>query len=134
MRYWPVLSVTPVRTFSISAGLDASTVTPGKTPPDSSLTVPVRVPCANTADGRRTAAIRIQTARDAPRIVVLLGTTRSAERPASARRNCRAFNVFWIGLSMKSSRTGHHAQYGTVCLRGLRRRDTRQDQSSTAAE
>jgi hypothetical protein len=29
-----------VRTFSISAGLAASTVTPGKTPPDVSLTTP----------------------------------------------------------------------------------------------
>ena len=30
MRYWPVSSVTTERTFSISAGLAASTVTPGK--------------------------------------------------------------------------------------------------------
>jgi hypothetical protein len=33
MRYWPASSVTPTRTFSMSAGLEASTVTPGNTPP-----------------------------------------------------------------------------------------------------
>jgi hypothetical protein len=38
MRYWPLPSVTTDRTFSISAGLDASTVTPGSTAPDASLT------------------------------------------------------------------------------------------------
>ena len=46
-RYWPVPSVTTERTFSINAGLAASTVTPGNTAPDASRTVPVRVPWAN---------------------------------------------------------------------------------------
>ena len=41
MRYWPLPSVVAVRTFSMSAGLDASTVTPGSTAPDVSRTVPV---------------------------------------------------------------------------------------------
>ena len=72
MRYCPAPSVTAVRTFSMRAGLDASTVTPGSTAPDWSLTVPVRVPCANARDGSRTAAIRIKTAFDAPRMVALL--------------------------------------------------------------
>src|SRR6185295_13225004 len=40
------------RTFSIRTGLAASTVTPGNTPPDASLTTPVIAACANTADGR----------------------------------------------------------------------------------
>ena len=40
MVYRPVPSVTPDRTFSISTGLDASTVTPGSTAPDVSLTRP----------------------------------------------------------------------------------------------
>ena len=74
MRYWPALSVTAVRTFSMRAGLDASTVTPGSTPPDSSLTVPVRVPCADAKDGSRTAAIRIRTTLNARRMVGLLDT------------------------------------------------------------
>ena len=51
MRYWPVSSVTAVRTFSISAGLEASTVTPGSTPPDASRTVPVREAWANAVLG-----------------------------------------------------------------------------------
>ena len=40
MRYWPPPSVTTVRTFSMSAGLAASTVTPGSTAPDASRTTP----------------------------------------------------------------------------------------------
>jgi hypothetical protein len=35
--------VTAERDFSIRAGLEASTVTPGKTPPDASFTVPEMV-------------------------------------------------------------------------------------------
>src|SRR5262249_8499482 len=46
--YWPSESVTTVRVFSMSAGLDASTVTPGSTAPDVSRTTPAiaLVPCA----------------------------------------------------------------------------------------
>ena len=54
MRYWPVPSVTVVRTFSSSAGLAASTVTPGSTPPDASRTTPVIEACANAAAGAST--------------------------------------------------------------------------------
>ena len=50
MRYWPVPSVTTVRTFSVSDGLEASTVTPGRTAPDESLTTPAIVACASAAD------------------------------------------------------------------------------------
>src|SRR5436189_1369791 len=46
IRYTPDSSVTASRTFSISAGLDASTVTPGNTPPDESFTTPVMDACA----------------------------------------------------------------------------------------
>src|SRR6187200_1016893 len=45
MRYCPKSSVTPVRTLVISAGLDASIVTPGSTAPDVSRTAPARL-CA----------------------------------------------------------------------------------------
>src|SRR5258705_181730 len=41
MRYWPLPSVTPVRTFSINTGLVTSTVTPGRTALDESVTTPV---------------------------------------------------------------------------------------------
>src|SRR5687768_1099010 len=43
MRYWPEPSVMAVRTFSMSTGLAASTVTPGRTAPDASATVPASV-------------------------------------------------------------------------------------------
>src|SRR3954467_1523194 len=56
MRYCPVPSVTAARVFSISAGLAASTVTPGSTAPDASRTVPVRDACANTVAGMRMTA------------------------------------------------------------------------------
>src|SRR5688572_3211328 len=53
MRNWPAPSVTATRTFSMSAGLEASTVTPGSTAPELSRTLPVRVACANPATGNR---------------------------------------------------------------------------------
>ena len=54
--------MTTVRTFSIRAGLAASTVTPGSTAPDSSFTAPAIVPldrlwaCAATASSRTASA------------------------------------------------------------------------------
>src|SRR5215831_2647945 len=54
-RYCPVPSVSAVRVFSMSTGLDTSTVTPGRTPPDGSLTVPAMVACASTVPGKTTA-------------------------------------------------------------------------------
>src|SRR5581483_5646948 len=57
MRYCPVPPVTTVRTFSMSAALAASTVTPGSTAPDASLTCPAIDACADadTAHPRSTA-------------------------------------------------------------------------------
>src|SRR5437667_597128 len=59
MLYRPSLSDTTLRTFSIKAGLAASTVTPGSTAPDVSFTVPaipLAVPCcADAAPGSRSA-------------------------------------------------------------------------------
>src|SRR4051812_9865555 len=56
MRYWPEPSVTADLVFSISAGLEASTVTPGSTAPDGSLTVRVRPACAKARVGSNTIA------------------------------------------------------------------------------
>src|SRR4026209_91461 len=53
MRYRPWSSVTVDRTFSISAGLAASTVTPGRTAPDPSRTTPVMLLCARADAGKR---------------------------------------------------------------------------------
>src|SRR5438552_11624229 len=52
MRYSPALSVTADRVFSMSTGLDASTVTPGSTAPDVSLTTPVIDAWARAVAGR----------------------------------------------------------------------------------
>src|SRR5262245_8755314 len=57
MVYTPAPSVTTVRVFSISAGLEASTVTPGSTAPEASLTTPeiLACPCACEIVGTSTA-------------------------------------------------------------------------------
>jgi hypothetical protein len=86
-----------VRAFSIKTGLDASTVTPGSTALDWSLTVPVRVPCADAADGRRTAlriAAGMKTTFDARRMVILL------RYRASSRRQ-RPRPTDWIGVGIQ---------------------------------
>src|SRR4051812_39178081 len=53
MRKRPRSSVTTVRTFSISAGLDASTETPGRTAPELSRAEPAMDAWANADAGRR---------------------------------------------------------------------------------
>ena len=65
--YCPCPSVVAVRTFSMSATLAASTVTPGSTAPDASLTtpaIPVPACCADAAVAASSnpAATRIATA------------------------------------------------------------------------
>src|SRR5580765_3744484 len=58
IRYWPVPSVTTVRDFSMSTALDASTLTPGMTAPDASLTTPAIAGWeAAGADKKRRSAI-----------------------------------------------------------------------------
>src|SRR5439155_5209013 len=63
MRYWPASFVVAVLTFSISTGLLASTVTPGRTAPVVSFTTPAIALCACAARGR----IRQTTTRTRPR-------------------------------------------------------------------
>src|SRR6476469_9097664 len=63
--YWPSASLTTDRTFSMSAGLEASTVTPGMTAPEESRTTPAipPAPCALAlvADAQRTPTSMITT-------------------------------------------------------------------------
>ena len=58
--YWPVPSVTATRLPSISTGLDASMVTPGRMPPVLSVTTPAMPasPCANASQGASASAAR----------------------------------------------------------------------------
>src|SRR6188474_316719 len=52
--YWPDPSVTAARVFSMRAGLDTSTVTPGSTAPEVSLATPAIVACwARAAAGNK---------------------------------------------------------------------------------
>src|SRR3954453_12792501 len=91
MRYCPCPSVTTERTFSISAGLDASTVTPGSTAPEESLTRPAMAPvaCAEARAGKRStqnrrAEIATLTNLDIP-IPFLDPPNRWAQHPSGGR-------------------------------------------------
>ena len=107
----PPPSVTAVRTCSISAGLRASTVTPGSTPPVSSVTRPVRPTlCAHAPAGsssRQKTAVehvhRTLSMRRPPQSAMRAGTVRAqaatdcqeltlAQTPRSIMAQCRAVN------------------------------------------
>jgi hypothetical protein len=77
MRYWPALSEVADRTRSISAGLDASTVTPGITAPELSRTVPAMV-CAPAADAVSRSPTTTNIHRARLSIATLLGRTTTA--------------------------------------------------------
>src|SRR5688572_22664638 len=78
MRYCPVPSVTAVRVRSMSAGLDASTVTPGNTAPEASLTVPASDACADAIDGSRATHRIARTDRTTMRMGLLCWKLRNA--------------------------------------------------------
>src|ERR1051326_6943442 len=83
MRYWPDPSVVAVRTFSMSAGLAASTVTPGSPAPDASLTTPeIEAPLCAPA----VAAVS-STSSAAPRLLIdrLIGNPPSIPRRHNLR-------------------------------------------------
>src|SRR4029453_12666428 len=71
IEYRPSPSVTAVRVFSISTSLAASTVTPGRTAPEVSLTMPAIVLCADAVDG--TSASRATTPRARTANLILIG-------------------------------------------------------------
>src|SRR5437016_4779546 len=62
MEYWPDPLVTTERVFSMSAGLDAATVTLGMTAPEESLTVPTIEAWAWAMAGMATSATRTRIA------------------------------------------------------------------------
>src|SRR3982751_2277818 len=86
IRYSPLLSVVTDRTFSIRAGLDASTVTPGRTAPDVSLTTPVMDACAAARAGTSTTHASNGTiSRATLRICVSLSVAGTAARFQGSR-------------------------------------------------
>src|SRR5262245_48630090 len=91
IEYRPSPLVTTVRDFSMSSGLDASTVTPGSTAPEASRTAPAIVLCARTVAGARaidTAARqnRSERFRDVLAINALLPKVDMRRRKISVRR------------------------------------------------
>jgi hypothetical protein len=94
IRYWPVSSLTTERTFSMSTGLAASTVTPGSTPPEASLTTPVIAACAWAAAGRSKRTNR--AAADARTSLHI--TSPPVGRLSVVGSMCRRIHVSWIRL------------------------------------
>src|SRR5262245_2398018 len=95
-RYCPVASVLTDRTFSIRTGLATSTVTPGSTPPDTSLTTPVIAPCAAAGADMKNVRARIPRATIASRI-----PSPSVDRQAAC------------GIGAECVRRAQHLEYTT---------------------
>jgi hypothetical protein len=86
----PDPSVTVVRTFSISTGLAASTVTPGSTAPELSRTTPEIVAWANAAAGSTARQSRASAPVLNARIFSLLGVAyRAGSDGRMVRRSSR---------------------------------------------
>src|SRR5688572_1517064 len=68
IRYWPLPSVTTVRAFSMSAGLAASTLTPGRMAPDESLTMPATAGWENAGVESRSNAAMTKDPKASARI------------------------------------------------------------------
>ena len=91
---WPRSLVVADRTFSIRTGLAASTVTPGSTAPDVSLTVPAIALCAETRSGKTTMQASASTSMDAAgkHLRVMAQLLRlDGQRQRHARRKRREF-------------------------------------------
>src|SRR6187401_167822 len=86
MRNWPDPSVIAVRLFSMSAGLAASTVTPGKTAPDVSRTMPAIDACAKSEWGATRTLPNTATIAASRRIESLLLTRPDLDDQRDTRR------------------------------------------------
>src|SRR5205814_1062305 len=107
--YWPLLSVTADRTFSISAGLDASTVTPGRTAPEVSLTVPAMpLVCADAVTG----SSRTTTAPQMIRANVRM--PRFPPELSDSRRKCLAYCAAVVPHRATESRASLRFFFGLV--------------------
>src|SRR5215204_3603683 len=96
MRYCPELSVAAERAFSISAGLDASTTTPGSTAPEVSRTAPVIDPCADARTGMSQAAKAISARRHSIRM------ENAPFEPAGRGRYMREPKLFEISVVVRA--------------------------------
>src|SRR5262245_47667677 len=104
IRYWPVPSVTTVRDFSMSAGLDASTLTPGRIAPDVSRTMPATAGWENEGVAKRSSAAMtrdpVATARmdgllsDCGSVVVRQSLRQGTEAIKHADMGGQAYGIF----------------------------------------
>src|SRR5687768_13139795 len=96
IRYCPSAFVVAARTFSISAGLETSTSTPGITAPDVSRTVPVIWPVLSPACASAAAGTNASTAAINHAILMALRITLSSSprhlvhRPSAADHHARS--------------------------------------------
>src|SRR5712691_8492654 len=109
--YWPLPSVTALLVFSMSAGLAASTLTPGSAPPVASLTTPAIALCAEArpsmsanADTTVTAVIKLRI--NILSFIDVSGRCRCWSVVASGRRagccgsfTAPAYDTTWLGTS-----------------------------------
>src|SRR5262249_27014302 len=85
--YWPALSDTTLRVFSMSEGLAASTVTPGRIAPLVSLTTPAIDAWAELSRGMRNTAALSRTKHDNARRILppVVGGVRPKPRSVNGR-------------------------------------------------
>src|SRR5262249_22456887 len=91
--YWPWPFETTDRVFSMSTSLDASTVTPGRTAPDASLTVPAMALCALAGVGKSVRETSAANAENKTRLVMpvpLEPENHAREEAASLEREATA--------------------------------------------
>src|SRR5688572_18503898 len=96
MRYCPVPSLVAERTFSIRAGLEASTITPGSTAPESSRTTPASDACASARVGSRTSSAAASPSRAATYRAEVAVNADGGSNPLDIecsfpRRGCKSF-------------------------------------------
>ncbi len=115
MRYCPVSSVTPVRTLVMSAGLDASMVTPGSTAPEVSRTVPARL-CAVARLGTTKRLAITSSSRISSRFMSENLHNRLVTRGGPGRGMPRRLRGLWT-VRPRLSRKDRRRRQGNTCSR-----------------
>src|SRR5215831_14318950 len=105
--YCPVSSVTTDRTFSISASLLASTLTPGKTAPDESFTTPAIALCANVRVGHATVHANAMNNETATFRIISLPPSPISHPPSLVNRQSSALHTHARSLENTDRPRGH---------------------------
>src|SRR5262245_64049728 len=88
--YWPVSSVTTERPFSMRASLLASTLTPGNTAPDVTLTTPAIALCAYVRVGHADMHANVTNTETAVLRIISLPPSPTSNRPLVKTRTSPA--------------------------------------------